>query len=358
MASNPMQRQARNSFLLGMVVAILIAAIIIAILFIQMKKVKDENVAYKASLQPVYVLTQDVKSGDILTSDMFVLQNVPNTAVPANYANIADVLDAYSLYTKDGLRIVSQNQNGTQKLVLNDAAGTEVKQDETGRFYIETNNSRQYLETIEAPVLAKIDVARNSIITQDMITRSDEIKTNDVRTQEYNTIVLPVDLITGDYVDIRLKLPNGQDFIVVSKKRVTVPMVGDEYLADTIQIEVTEDEILAMSCAIVENWYMTGSMLYANKYSEAGMQEEAVPTYVVNSDVVALMNRDSNIVNTAKQEISSRYENLRELRNSNINSALSTYGNGDGVSSGTDSSVAASLEARQEYLESLLGTVQ
>lgn len=354
MASNPMQRQARNSFLLGMVIAILIAAVIIAILFIQMKKVQDENSAYKASLTRVYVLTQDVKSGDVLTNDMFIQVEVPNSAVPANYVNISSLLDAYSLYTKEGVRIVTQSRNGEQYLALNDTAGTEVHIDETGRFYIESNNSRQYIETVEAPVLAKIDVSKNSIITQAMITRSDEIKTNDVRTQEYNTIVLPIDLVTGDYIDIRLKLPNGQDFIVVSKKRVIVPEVDGEFLADTVQLEMTEDEILTMSSAIVENWYMTGSMLYANKYVEAGIQSQATPTYVVNNEVANLIDRDPNIINTAKQEMSNRYSNLTDLRSNYINPALSTYGNGDGISSGTDSSIAATLEARQEYLQSLV----
>ncbi len=33
---------------------------------------------------------------------------------------------------------------------------------------------------------------------------------------------MPMDLVTGDYIDIRLMLPNGQDFIVVSKKEVTI----------------------------------------------------------------------------------------------------------------------------------------
>ena len=38
MASNPMQRQARNSFLLGMVLTLIIAAIIVALIFMQIKK--------------------------------------------------------------------------------------------------------------------------------------------------------------------------------------------------------------------------------------------------------------------------------------------------------------------------------
>ena len=40
MATNPMQRKARNSFLLGMLVMLIITGIIIAILFIQLTNIK------------------------------------------------------------------------------------------------------------------------------------------------------------------------------------------------------------------------------------------------------------------------------------------------------------------------------
>ena len=51
---------------------------------------------------------------------------------------------------------------------------------------------------------------KNTVITTDMITKSDTAITNDLRIQEYNVFVLPMDLQTGDYVDLRLMLPSGQ----------------------------------------------------------------------------------------------------------------------------------------------------
>ena len=42
MATNPMQRKARNSFLLGMLVMLLISGIIIALLFIQLINKKNK----------------------------------------------------------------------------------------------------------------------------------------------------------------------------------------------------------------------------------------------------------------------------------------------------------------------------
>ncbi len=358
MASNPMQRQARNSFLLGMLVAIIIAAVIIVFLFMQMKKLREDNQEYEANLKSIYVLAQDVKSGDVLTDDMFKKVTIMTDSIPEDYADIDSLLSAYSLYTKDGTRIISGYTNGEQHLYLDNDKKTEVFQnDETEKYYIKNaNNADEYIETTEAPVLVKIDTKANTMITQSMISRSDEIVGGDVRQVEYNTIVLPIDLMTGDYIDVRLMLPSGQNVVVVSKKRVTIPQFDGEYLADTVQMNLSEHEILTMSSAIVEDWMLQGTgILYATKYVEAGMQEEASPTYVPNGEVTRLMDSDPNISNRARTELIAKYNGLSEIRNNYINSALSTYGSTEGLSGRADSSIGATLEARQEYLQSLVG---
>ena len=42
MASNPMQRKARNSFLLGVIITLLIAGVIVALLFVQLKQKTEQ----------------------------------------------------------------------------------------------------------------------------------------------------------------------------------------------------------------------------------------------------------------------------------------------------------------------------
>lgn len=41
MATNPMQRKARNSFILGVLVTFVIMAMIVALLLVQLKKMKE-----------------------------------------------------------------------------------------------------------------------------------------------------------------------------------------------------------------------------------------------------------------------------------------------------------------------------
>lgn len=366
MASNPMQRQARNYFLLGMAITILIAGAILALLFMQMKKVKDENQNLKGSMQQVYVLTQNVNSGDVLTENMFNMVNAVRTSIPADYANVTTLLSAYSLYTKDGTKITSEYSNDTatnrsvQHLYLNGDKNSEVFKDEaTGNYYVLKNNNKEYIETTTAPVIAKIDAKANTIISQSLIARSNEIDTDDVRQQEYNVVVLPIDLQTGDYVDVRLQLPNGQDFIVISKKRVTIPDVGGEYLTNTVQMNMSEDEILSLSCAIVEAYKIQGAKLYATKYTEAGLQQASSPTYVVNNEVANLMDSDPNIVSKAKSALSARYNsnNLKSMREQYINSSLTQQGNEEGYKTKVEESIQSTQESRQKYLQSLTGTV-
>ena len=154
----------------------------------------------------------------------------------------------------------------------------------------------------------------NTVITPQLVVQSDAIVTDDTRQEEYNMIVLPVDLMTNDYVDIRLMTPGGQNFIVVSKVQVDVPMHADgTYVADTIRVDLREDEILAMSSAIVEAYGLKGSKLYVTKYVDPAMQQAAAPTYTPNAAVTAQIdaNEDGNIdnpniVEAAMKELATR----------------------------------------------------
>ena len=363
MALNPMQRKARNSFILGMILALLIGAAVAGFLFMQLKKANEENLNYKNSITKVYALTQDVNSGDVLTADMFGRVDAFATSIPADYVDIGTVLSAYSLYTKAGEPIRSEykkdEKSGEKQHLYTKIDGKDVelfKDETTGNLYYGNNNDKTIVETAEAPVIVKIGAKSKTIISPSMVARSNEICTDDVRKQEYNVMVLPIDLASKDYVDVRLMLPNGQDYIVLSKKIVTIPQVGSEYLTDTVQMNLSEDEILTMSCAIVEAARIKDAKLYAIKYIEAGLQEAAKPTYLVNEDVANLIDKDPNVVSEAKKTLVQRYSsNLKDLRNRYINSTLNSNNPNeeDGYSSKLQESITSTKDARQKYIQSL-----
>lgn len=288
MAVNPMQRKARNSFLLGMVITMVIMGAIIAFLFIQLNNMKQEQ---EQTTKTVYVLNKDVQSGDAITMADLTTKDVTSDAVPVDFAGVNNI---------------------------------------TG-------------ETI-----ARISLKSGTILTQSMLNTSGEKVTKDQRLQEYNMLTLPTQLVADDYVDIRFMLPSGQDYVVLSKKKI------QDANSTTIWINLTEEEILIMNSAIVESYVITASKLYVTTYSEPGNQEAAVPTYVPNSDVVALINDDSNIVNV----LMSRYEDkYKARRNADINAALNQYASSElnSKEAKIQEEITKLQESRKQYLDSLNG---
>ena len=70
MATNPMQKNARNSFLIGMLITLVITGAIIALLIMQLTNTRKEIATLQAAKEEVCVLMQNVKSGQVITDDM------------------------------------------------------------------------------------------------------------------------------------------------------------------------------------------------------------------------------------------------------------------------------------------------
>lgn len=290
-AINPMQRKARNSFLLGMLIMLIISAVIIGFLFMMLVKEKKQD--KEEVKQSVYVLTMDVESGETIDETMVTMVKVPVSAVPTTVLS-----------------------------------GVPIYDDETG-------------EEIESK--AKINLSAGTILTEEMIYQNDFEISNDLRKQEYNMIVLPVQMEIGDYIDIRLILPTGADYIVVSKKEVI------DANETTVWLNMTEDEILLMSNAIVEAYKMNGAKLTASIYTEPGRQEAATVTYQPSNNIGVLINSNPNVLQTAKTELAKRYhEGYRALIEESVNNGTS-----ENVQTKMQEEITKQKEERANYLNGL-----
>ena len=358
MATNPMQRKARNSFLLGMLLTLVVAGLVIALLFIQLKNYKDKEAEEQANSVKVWVLGQNVISGQVITTDMLTQQVVNKTLVPANAVGNITILDNYALEDKEGNEIITEYKNNNSTMYLS-KYGTkyELTLEDTGNYSYTENREKKYVELAQVPIIAKVDMNKNTIITPEMISKSDEKVTDDLRKQEYNMLQLQTQIESGEYIDVRLSLPNGLDYIVVSKKQVEIPQINGNDSVDTIWLKLKEDEILAMNNAIVESYKILGSRLYVTPYVEAGMQEAATPTYVPSGEVINAIRNNPNIIQTAKDALVSRYSQNASVRNDYINPAISTSGaeGEENVKTKVQESVTATKTERQEYLDSLSG---
>lgn len=315
MAMNPMQRRARTSFIIGFLVALIIGALVVVALLVKIKGLNEAKEAIEALQKEVYVASADLESGQEVTLDDFKMGTV-QTVVPKD--TMLEV-DDFEFKDKDG-NIITRV----------DAEGNEL----------------------EKKMIVKIDIPAGTIITKDMLQDSEDLLDNSQRVQEFNMIQLPSQLKNGEYIDVRVTYPNGQDFIVLSKKKV----MGTN--STSIWLKLNELELSLMNNAIVESYSTVGTKLYAIEYVEPGMQTEATPTYVASSDVMNLINRNPNIVDKIKNEYGRNIEGFADYRTTTIQSLLdANRDNRDALVSAGNSNEQQKVQAlRQEYVKALEGS--
>lgn len=126
----------------------------------------------------------------------------------------------------------------------------------------------------------KIPVFDKTIISESMFYTEDDKVNRDDRRKEFNMIALPSDLEEGDYIDIRMTHPTGEDFLVVSAKEVLQTGVNAD--TNTVFLELNEDELVRLSAAIIESYMSDSINLYAVKYVNSKQQlfEEVTVDYV------------------------------------------------------------------------------
>ena len=293
---NPMQRKATNSFLLGMLTMLLVAAVIVAFLILQLNKIKAEKEALENNKTDAIVITSDVKSGDPLAGN-FEVKKLDKNAVPSGSA------------TSD-----------TSK--------------------------------ISADAIAKVDMPAGTVVSPAMLSQEAVTDLDNMREQEYNMIILPSELEDEDYIDVRLKLPSGLDFIVVSKKQIKIPELGGNRSSTTIRLNMNEAETLAMDSAIVDAYIMKGSLLYATKYTDPGNQKASTVTYAVTENSRAAIEGNANVVQQAANAIIGQW---KKANRDAIDNETNLYKDNslDNIEAGLEEQA---LEERKAYLNALSGT--
>lgn len=299
MAMNPMQRKANNYLLIGVLVTLLITGSIIVLLFMQLNKLQQQQKKQEASMKKVYIASEDIKSGDIVSYDKLVQTAVTSAVIPENVLSVE----------------------------------------------------------LTEKTIAKINLNAGTIITNDMVQESDAKTTSDIRKQEYNMVILPSQIQNGDYIDIRLRLSNGVDYIVVSKKQVTIPQIDGVDSENTISINMNETETMVMSNAIIEAYIDQGALLYATTYVEPGMQTSVIPTYVPSGTVQNAINANPNIEQEAKNSLFARYNQNAATRTNSIEPSLAQFAQDrvDNIEAGVQEQITKAQEQRQLYLETLGG---
>lgn len=139
--------------------------------------------------------------------------------------------------------------------------------------------------------IAKYNIPKSITVVNSMV--ADSILTQDVRTQQITAVLLPAKLTVGEYVDIRLQVPSGVEYIVLAQKQVL------DISGTTIWMNLSEDELLLLNSAIVDSYMTEGSKLYAVEYADPDTQ-------ISTDDASAELAR-SYIEGKITDEINNRY---------------------------------------------------
>lgn len=209
---------------------------------------------------------------------------------------------------------IAEEKNMGYSLNTNVKRGERITEDMLEPVYLaDAASPINMLEDFQFEVnryYARADLSENTVIIDSLVYINDNVQ-DDIRSTEYAVVELPTKLKKDDYVDVRIQFPNGEDYIIFSKKKVM------DVSGVTLWLENDEGEILSMSSAMVDAFLNEGK-LYALPYVDGEMQQASEITYPVNKAVLDLINRSPNIVNTAKlnlekQNRASLENNLREL---------------------------------------------
>lgn len=221
-------------------------------------------------------------------------------------------------------------------------AGSVVKEEELIQQTIPVSSITESFIMDKTNIIGKyykVNLSPGVSITKDVLMQEELSEITYERDMSFS--YLPLGIKVGDYVDIRLVLPYGEEFIVLRHQRVQ-QLVEDQ---NTIKLVLNEAQLALWTSALKDYaLYKTrGVGLYVTKYIEPGITDKAVPFYPVRKEMenAILINPNIKIktecINTKlREEIDTMINNVSDFdagylsggvteEASNLNSSKQSY---------------------------------
>ena len=179
----------------------------------------------------------------------------------------------------------------------------------------------KFFTSADIGTVALVNIPQGSVITKSMITKE---KQNDtIRETQFDVLVLNSNLTNGDFVDVRIRYQNGEDYIVLAKKRVKNISLHH----NICYMDLMEEEMLFMSSAIVDAG-VYGAILYTTTYIEPELQKSSMVTYQPSQYILKIMQENPNIVELSTNHLSVTARKIMEERVKEYETTLLYGGNG------------------------------
>lgn len=195
------------------------------------------------------------------------------------------------------------------RVVVDKKAGLEFRRSDVEAmeipesFVIDNDEYIQDLSILDGTIY-KVDIRSGMPLCKSLFFREILMQTD----RYYDVVVdlFPVNVQTGDYVDLRIVTPNGLDYIVFSKKRIV------EFYGEACRFILSEEEIHQYHSALVDTFINAGTYLYVTVYIEPALQKKATIYYPITDKILAQMLIDPNIVQLAEIDLIMRQRSAFE----------------------------------------------
>lgn len=185
---------------------------------------------------------------------------------------------------------VRADVNSGKKIEESDLVGVELP------VSIATNMISDPTEVVGSTY--RVSLTGGTILCRDMVSTM-EI-TDDMRYFDIATHYNPIGILPDSYVDVRISMPMGEDYIAMSHKKV------EQVNSGVLKLIVTEEDIMAYNSMLIDSLIYPGTQIYAVEYVEGGVQAEAKTFYPMSKQAIAIAQKNPNLLSAIKEDIIAR----------------------------------------------------
>ncbi len=241
---------------------------------------------------------------------------IGGAAIVTSVVITSQIREEYQTLLKEAYYDMEMNQRtvyvATAEVVCGEAITNENVEKKT---VYSSQPQTSFITQEEIGKIALVSISVDTQVLNSMVT--DDLISSEIREMEYEVVNINSNIINNDTVDVRIFFPNGEDYIILSKKIIK----GIAIDTQSCLLWLTEEEILRMSSATVDAYLYNGAKIYTTKYIEPILQEASLITYEPSVSTLLLIHDNPNIIETATNELSKQVRKAMENR---LASSLST----------------------------------
>ncbi len=212
--------------------------------------------------------------------------------------------------------IITQNTQTVFVALQDIGRGEEITEEMLISMQVFSSQDRSlYFSEEDFGKEALADIRAGSFVDKAMVNQSGTIER--LREVCFDGILISENTKNNDVVDIRIRYPNGEDYVVLSRKQIRL----NEGDYKHCYLRVDEEELLLMAAALVDADYFEGAVIYTTKYIAASIQEKSEVTYLPKEELLELMRKSPNIVafiqddevETMRKELEERLQEIGRI---------------------------------------------